>query len=63
MKNEIVDYLTVEIMKDKNFIAPVAQRVRRAWMLAEEKYNNMNQEEKREMYLYISMKRSKTRNS
>ena len=63
MKNEIVDYLTLEIMKDRNFNPPFAQRVRRAWILAEEKYNNMNQEEKREMYLYISMKKGKSQHS
>ena len=58
MRNEIIDYLTLQHLKDPNFDAPMCQRVRRAWMLAKSRYDGMSAEEKREMYMYISMKKS-----
>jgi len=47
-------------MEDKNFVAPVAQRVRRAWILAQEKYNKMDEKQKKEIYLHIKMERGQS---
>tara|TARA_B100001093_G_scaffold481648_1_gene512563 strand:+ start:113 stop:289 length:177 start_codon:yes stop_codon:yes gene_type:complete len=54
MRNRIVDYLTVEIMADKSFKVHYAVRVRAAWALAEEKYEKLTEEEKKEIVKKIN---------
>jgi hypothetical protein len=54
MKSKIVNYLTVQIISDKNFKVHYAQRIRSAWILAEKKYAKMSTEEKKEILKKIS---------
>lgn len=48
MKGEIIDYLTLKHMEDPNFEAPMMQRVRTAWMLAEKIYASLTEREIKE---------------
>ena len=41
MRERIINYLTLEAMADPDFHAPMNQRVRAAWMLAEKRYRTM----------------------
>ena len=41
MRERIINYLTLQAMADPNFDAPMTQRVRCAWMIAEKKYRTM----------------------
>ena len=56
MKDEIVNYLTVKLVSDKSFKAPYAQRIRRAWVLAEKKYKTLTAKEKEEIVKKIKGK-------
>lgn len=59
MESDIIDYLTVKNLEDSNFEAPASVRVRKAWMLARNKYLHMTPSERRELHMYILMKRRK----
>ena len=54
MRSKIVNYLTVQIISDKNFKVQYAQRIRSAWILAEKRYAKMSAEEKEEILKKIS---------
>ena len=56
MKDEIVNYLTVKLVSDKSFKAPYAQRIRRAWVLAEKKYETLTAKEKEKILKRIEEK-------
>lgn len=45
-KERIIDYLTIQIMKDKNFTGNHHCRVRVAWILAKKQYELMSTQEK-----------------
>ena len=45
MRERIINYLTLQAMADPDFDAPMTQRVRCAWMIAERRYRNMDAEE------------------
>lgn len=45
-KQNIIDYLTVQIMKDKNFKGNHHCRVRVAWILAKKQYAELSEQEK-----------------
>jgi hypothetical protein len=46
MNGEIINYLTVQLLSDKTFEAPYAQRVRTAWIIAKKKYVLLTDKEK-----------------
>ena len=49
MNSKIIDYLTVQIVSDKTFEAPYAQRIRAAWILAKKKYITLTDKEKQDI--------------
>ena len=45
-KEKIIDYLTVQVMSDKQFAGHHHNRARAAWLLAKKKYNILSKGEK-----------------
>ena len=45
MRERIINYLTLQAMADPDFDAPMIQRVRCAWVIAERKYRAMSADE------------------
>ena len=53
MREKIIDYLTLKVMADPDFDAPMMQRVRAALIIAEKKYRNMSSDEMIEIWQKI----------
>lgn len=58
MNNDIIDYLTLKYLSDPNFDAPVGRRIKIAFLQAKKAFSEMSQEERRELWMYISMRKN-----
>ena len=58
IKERIIDYLTVQLIKDTTFKSHYAQRVRAAWILAKKKYSTLTDKEKNEILAKINLDQS-----
>ena len=56
--NDIIDYLTLQHLGDPNFNTPVGQRIKIAFIMAKKAYEKMSEEERRELWMHISMRKS-----
>tara|TARA_B100000902_G_C26564642_1_gene553545 strand:+ start:183 stop:380 length:198 start_codon:yes stop_codon:yes gene_type:complete len=54
VEEKIVDYLTVQLIEDKEFTAHPHCRVRTAWIRAKSIYKRMSEEEKLKVVLIIN---------
>ena len=57
MREHIINYLIVKIMKEKTFDVHYAKRARVAWILAEKQYLNLTEDEKQEIIKELSRKK------
>tara|TARA_Y100000356_G_C11169366_1_gene240452 strand:+ start:414 stop:596 length:183 start_codon:yes stop_codon:yes gene_type:complete len=56
VEEKIIDYLTVQLIEDKEFTAHPHCRVRTAWIRAKKLYQRLTEEEKLEILLIIKPK-------
>ena len=49
MRDDIINYLIVKIMKEKTFNVHYAKRARVAWIIAEKQYAKLTEEEKKDI--------------
>ena len=56
--NDNIDYLTLQHLADPNFNTPVGQRIKIAFIMAKKAYEKMSGEERRELWMHISMRKS-----
>lgn len=54
MKSEIINYLTLLIMKDQSFEPNPSRRVRSAWLLAERQYRKLTEKQKQNLIKKIN---------
>jgi hypothetical protein len=57
MRDDIINYLIVKIMKEKTFNVHYAKRARVAWIIAEKQYAKLTEEEKEEIIKELSRKK------
>ena len=55
MRDDIINYLIVKIMKEKTFNVHYAKRARVAWIIAEKQYLKLTEEEKEEIINKINI--------
>lgn len=55
MREHIINYLIVKIMKEKTFNVHYAKRARAAWILAEKQYAKLTEEEKQDIINKINI--------
>ena len=60
VEEKIIDYLTVQLIEDKEFTANPHCRVRTAWIRAKSLYQRMTEEEKLKIVLIIKSKWSES---
>ena len=49
MKNKIINYLILKIMKDESFESNPSKRVRSAWIIAQKQYSKLSEQEKKKI--------------
>jgi hypothetical protein len=53
MRGKIINYLTLKYLADPDFEAPMMQRIKVAWIMAEKKYRDMSSDELIEVWQKI----------
>ena len=49
MESEIIDYLTLQNLASEDFDAPMNQRIRSAFIIAKKQYENLTEEQRKEI--------------
>lgn len=57
MKNKIINYLTLLILRDQSFEPNPSRRIRSAWMLAKSQYEDMTEKQKNNLIKTINAKK------
>jgi len=56
MESDIIDYLTLQNLVSEDFDAPMNQRIRCAFIIAKKQYENLTEEQRKEIIKKIKEK-------